>query len=91
MRANPNAVSSAAGTVATPSGLAALSIGLMAAVSAGDHLLVSDSAYRPTRIFCDSDSWVGAKGYDRVPKFLGYTCLSLDTVSAKGMSHAEGL
>lgn len=43
----------AAGTVATPSGLAALSIGLMAAVSAGDHLLVTDSAYRPTRIFCD--------------------------------------
>ena len=25
----------------------------MAVVSAGDHLLVSDSAYRPTRIFCD--------------------------------------
>ncbi len=25
----------------------------MSAVSAGDHLLVSDSAYRPTRIFCD--------------------------------------
>ncbi len=39
--------------MATPSGLAALSIALMSAVSAGDHLLVSDSAYRPTRIFCD--------------------------------------
>ncbi|GJE36921.1 cystathionine beta-lyase [Methylobacterium persicinum] len=46
-------IAGAAGTVATPSGLAALSIGLMAAVSAGDHLLVTDSAYRPTRIFCD--------------------------------------
>ncbi len=46
-------IAGAAGTVATPSGLAALSIGLMSAVSAGDHLLVSDSAYRPTRIFCD--------------------------------------
>ncbi|MFC6791115.1 cystathionine beta-lyase [Methylobacterium komagatae] len=46
-------IAGAAGTVATPSGLAALSIGLMAALSAGDHLLVSDSAYRPTRIFCD--------------------------------------
>ena len=28
-------------------------LALMAAVSAGDHLLVTDSAYRPTRIFCD--------------------------------------
>ncbi|WP_342163729.1 cystathionine beta-lyase [Methylobacterium sp. SD21] len=46
-------IAGAAGTVATPSGLAALSMGLMAAVSAGDHLLVTDSAYRPTRIFCD--------------------------------------
>ncbi|MCJ2013264.1 cystathionine beta-lyase [Methylobacterium sp. J-076] len=46
-------IAGAAGTVATPSGLAALSIALMAALSAGDHLLVTDSAYRPTRIFCD--------------------------------------
>ena len=43
----------AAGTVLTPSGLAALSVALMSVVSAGDHLLVTDSAYRPTRIFCD--------------------------------------
>jgi cystathionine beta-lyase len=43
----------AAGTVVTPSGLAALTVALMAAVSAGDHLLVTDSAYRPTRQFCD--------------------------------------
>ncbi|MCJ2052760.1 cystathionine beta-lyase [Methylobacterium sp. J-070] len=43
----------AAGTVVTPSGLAALTVALMAAVSAGDHLLVTDSAYRPTRLFCD--------------------------------------
>ena len=47
-------VAGAAGTVATPSGLSALTIALMAAVSAGDHLLVTDSAYRPTRIFCDN-------------------------------------
>ena len=32
-------------------GLSALTIALMAAVSAGDHLLVTDSAYRPTRPF----------------------------------------
>ncbi|MCJ2142908.1 cystathionine beta-lyase [Methylobacterium sp. E-066] len=43
----------AAGTVVTPSGLSALTVALMAAVSAGDHLLVTDSAYRPTRQFCD--------------------------------------
>ncbi|GBU19147.1 MULTISPECIES: cystathionine beta-lyase [Methylobacterium] len=46
-------IAGAAGTVATPSGLAALSVALMASVSAGDHLLVTDSAYRPTRQFCD--------------------------------------
>ncbi|SFM12719.1 cystathionine beta-lyase [Methylobacterium pseudosasicola] len=43
----------AAGTIVTPSGLSALTVALMAAVSAGDHLLVTDSAYRPTRQFCD--------------------------------------
>jgi len=37
-----------------PSGLAAISTALLAAVSAGDHLLVTDTAYRPTRTFCDS-------------------------------------
>jgi cystathionine beta-lyase len=43
----------AAGTVLTPSGLAAVTVGLLSCLKAGDHLLVSDSAYRPTRIFCD--------------------------------------
>jgi cystathionine beta-lyase len=43
----------AAGTVLVPTGLAAITIALMTALSAGDHLLVSDSAYRPTRRFCD--------------------------------------
>jgi cystathionine beta-lyase len=46
-------ISGAAGTVLTPSGLAAVSIALMSCLKAGDHLLVADSAYRPTRIFCD--------------------------------------
>ena len=44
----------AAGTVLTPSGLAAVTIGLMSVVGAGDHLLVTDSAYLPTRHFCDT-------------------------------------
>ncbi len=43
----------AAGTVLTPSGLAAVTVGLLSCLKAGDHLLVTDSAYRPTRAFCD--------------------------------------
>jgi cystathionine beta-lyase len=39
--------------VLAPSGLAAISLALMSVLSAGDHLLVTDSAYRPTRAFCD--------------------------------------
>ncbi|MFO1148805.1 MAG: cystathionine beta-lyase [Alsobacter sp.] len=43
----------AAGTVAVPSGLAAISLALLSCLKAGDHLLVTDSAYLPTRTFCD--------------------------------------
>lgn len=43
----------AAGTVLAPTGLAAITIALMTALEAGDHLLVTDSAYRPTRAFCE--------------------------------------
>jgi len=46
-------LSGAAGTVLVPSGLAAIVVALMAAVEAGGHLLVTDSVYQPTRIFCD--------------------------------------
>ena len=44
----------AAGTVLVPSGLAAITVALLAAVKAGDHVLVADSAYRPARVFCDT-------------------------------------
>ena len=44
----------AAGTVLVPSGLAAISIALLCCLKSGDHLLVPDSVYRPTRNFCDS-------------------------------------
>src|SRR5579871_6822243 len=37
-----------------PSGLAAISVALLSAVRAGDHVLVTDSAYAPTRKFCDT-------------------------------------
>lgn len=36
-----------------PSGLAAVTVALQALVRQGDHILVTDSAYVPTRIFCD--------------------------------------
>jgi cystathionine beta-lyase len=36
-----------------PSGLSAIATTMLALVSAGDHILVSDSVYRPTRRFCD--------------------------------------
>lgn len=42
-----------AGVALLPSGLAAISTALLAVLAAGDHLLVTDSAYQPTRNFCD--------------------------------------
>jgi cysteine-S-conjugate beta-lyase len=36
-----------------PSGLAAISASLLATTRAGDHVLVPDSVYRPTRTFCN--------------------------------------
>jgi cysteine-S-conjugate beta-lyase len=46
-------LSGAAGTILAPSGLAAVTVALMSCLKAGDHLLVVDSVYRPTRQFCD--------------------------------------
>src|SRR5215470_15070981 len=37
-----------------PSGLAAISAALLSVVRSGDHILVTDSAYGPTRKFCDT-------------------------------------
>ncbi len=37
----------------TPSGLAAVSTVMMSFLDAGDHVLVTDSAYRPTRSLCN--------------------------------------
>ncbi len=42
-----------AGVSLLPSGAAAIATALLAILGAGDHILVSDSVYRPTRIFCD--------------------------------------
>jgi cysteine-S-conjugate beta-lyase len=41
-----------AGVGLVPSGLSAISTTLLAVAKAGDHILVCDNAYRPTRNFC---------------------------------------
>lgn len=43
-----------AGVVLTPSGLSAVSVALLSVLEAGDHLLMVDSAYQPTRRVCDA-------------------------------------
>jgi cysteine-S-conjugate beta-lyase len=40
-------------TLLTPSGLLAITTSLLAFVKAGDHILVADSVYGPTRAFCE--------------------------------------
>jgi cystathionine beta-lyase len=42
-----------AGVALVPSGLSAITSTLLAVLKSGDHLLVSDSIYRPSRTFCD--------------------------------------
>jgi cystathionine beta-lyase len=43
-----------AGTALTSSGLSAITTALMSVVRAGDHLLLADTVYGPTRHFCDT-------------------------------------
>ena len=43
-----------AGTVVTGSGLSAITVTLGALLGSGDHLLITDSAYGPTRSFCQT-------------------------------------
>ena len=49
----------AEGTMLFSSGVAAVSVALISVLKPGDHLLMVDSAYDPTRIFCDGflKSW----------------------------------
>ena len=44
---------SCAGVALMPSGLSAISTALLAVLRAGEHVLVTDSVYEPTRKFCD--------------------------------------
>ncbi len=43
-----------AGVALLPSGLAAASLALQSALRAGDHALITDNVYGPTRHFCDT-------------------------------------
>ncbi|WP_080756809.1 MULTISPECIES: cystathionine beta-lyase [Pseudomonas putida group] len=47
-------LSGAAGTVISPSGLGALALAFFTTIKSGDHILIPDTAYRPTRQLCDS-------------------------------------
>lgn len=49
-----DALEGSAGTVLVPSGLAAVTVPLLAFASAGDHVLVVDTVYYPTRRFADA-------------------------------------
>ena len=56
-----------AGTKLFPSGAAAVSMALMSVLSPGDELLMVDSAYAPTRNFCDRELkrlGIAARYYD---------------------------
>jgi cystathionine beta-lyase len=49
-----DALEGSAGTILLPSGLAAVTVPLLAFLSAGDHLLITDAVYNPTRRFADT-------------------------------------
>ena len=48
-----SAIAGAEGTVCVPSGLAAVALAIMSCTKTGDHILVTDSVYRPTRTFAE--------------------------------------
>ncbi len=48
-----NDIEGGAGVILVPSGLMACTVPLLACLKSGDHMLVTDSVYRPTRDFCD--------------------------------------
>lgn len=50
---NVSALEGAAGTVLAPSGLSAVTLALLAVVNSGDHVIITDGAYQPTRRFAD--------------------------------------
>jgi cystathionine beta-lyase len=49
-----NELEGAAGTVICPSGASAVTTAMLSVLKSGDHVLVVDSVYRPTRNFCEN-------------------------------------
>ncbi len=49
-----NELEGSVGTIVVPSGLAAVTVPLLSFLAAGDHLLIVDSVYGPTRHFADT-------------------------------------
>ncbi|MBC6403010.1 MAG: cystathionine beta-lyase [Hyphomonadaceae bacterium] len=47
-----NALEGGEGTSLTPSGLSACTLAILSVAKAGDHILMTDSVYGPTRYFC---------------------------------------
>ncbi|VWC76669.1 Cystathionine beta-lyase [Burkholderia lata] len=43
----------ATGTVLSPSGLGSIALALLSVVKAGDHILLPDAIYRPSRVLCN--------------------------------------
>jgi cysteine-S-conjugate beta-lyase len=66
-------------TQLTPSGLSAVVTSLLAFVSAGDNVLISDTVYRPTRRFCD-----------HVLKRLGVSATYYDPLIGAGIENLIG-
>jgi cystathionine beta-lyase len=64
-----------AGVSLLPSGLAAISTALLSVVRAGDHVLVTDSAYGPTRNYCEG-----------ILKRLGVTTTYYDPLIGAGIA-----
>ncbi len=68
----------AAGTMLSPSGVAAIAMALTAVLRPGDELLMVDSVYSPTRAFCEDvlkRGGIATRYYDplTVPEFAGNT------------------
>lgn len=53
LKAAFNALEDGVATTLTPSGLSACTLAILSQVKAGEHVLLTDSAYGPTRNFCD--------------------------------------
>jgi cystathionine beta-lyase len=82
----------AKGTVVCPSGASACTTALMSVLKAGDHLLVTDSVYRPTRIFCDNvlkRYGVETTYYD--PAIGGGDCCAVPAQHPRGFHRKSGV